>query len=141
MRIYLPATVADLATLATSGSLAISRGFVVTEGLAAAYGPGEDEEYEHCAMSGAAAASRAAQGSPWRRVVLAAEVDPDQVGQLDVEHEIGEVRLLAPLDLAAIAAIHLDELWRTEELTDDDAADLQWFATQELDALVKGEQS
>ena len=135
MRIYVPATFEDLAVLARQGQMAAPVAFAVTEAFAAAYGPGEDEEYEHSAMCAAAAASRAAQGPSWRRVVLAADYLDVEV--VDASH--GQVALRGPLPIHKVVSIHVDESASEAELTDDDAADLQWFATQELDELVKGE--
>ena len=135
MRIYVPATFEDLAVLARQGQMAAPVAFAVTEAFAAAYGPGEDEEYEHSAMCAAAAASRAAQGLSWRRVVLAADYSDVEV--VDASH--GQVALRGPLPIHKVVSIHVDESASEAELTDDDAADLQWFATQELDELVKGE--
>lgn len=137
MRIYVAATVADLLSLQRDGQLLAPTAYAVTEAFAAAYGPGEDEEYEHSAMCSAAAASRAAQGPSWRRVVIAADVDHANV----VDAQLGQVTLAAHVQLKNVVSIHIDENFSEAELTDDDAADLQWFATQELDELVKGDLS
>lgn len=136
MRVYVPATLADLEQLVASGRVNASTAFAVTDALAAAYGPGEDEEYEHSAMSAAAAASRLAQGDTWRRVVIAADVADVTV----IDAIQGEVRLAEALSLSEVVSVHVDQQPSSGELPDDDAADLQWFATQELDDLVKGEQ-
>lgn len=135
MRIYVPATMADLAVLQRDGYLGAPIAFAVTEAFAAAYGPAEDEEYEHSLMCAAAAASRAAQGPSWRRVVIAADVTHVDV----VEAAQGQVAVAGPIPMSAVVSIHVDERVFDDELADDDAADLQWFATQELDDVVKGE--
>lgn len=143
MRVYVPATVEDLLALHSSGQVRCPVAFTVTEALAAAYGPGEEDEYEHSAMCAAAAASRAQQGSQnWRRVVLTVEIPDDKQNNVVViDATQGELTLKSEVTLPSVVAIHIDEAQRSDELTDDDAADLQWFAAQELGHLIEGDHS
>ncbi|MBB6039654.1 DUF6912 family protein [Phytomonospora endophytica] len=158
-RIYLPATAADLAELNATGVLPVGDAYTVTDGLRAelADGAGEadDESCEYTALTSAAYASlfRIAEhtGTARRRVVVAADVPPGTVRGV----ELALVEVTTPVELAAVAAVHVDadvpEVTRlvTEaaaaiaadedaEATADslDGHDLEWYAPSELGDLV-----
>ena len=106
MRIYVPLTLEDLATLVEAGELtAYDEPFVA---------PDEDEESEYAALEAAAAASAGAQPAGARRVVLVAEVDRE-----------GD-----PVPLRRVLAVHADVAGARP------GDDLAWFATQEIPDLL-----
>lgn len=112
MRVYIPATLADLGRWHVSGTIpAGDERFTAAEE--------EDPELaEYAALGAAADASAALLSAPGRRVVVVAEVeDPD-----------GEV----PLRL--VAAVHADTA--DVDPADEDPPELGWFATQEIPGLL-----
>jgi hypothetical protein len=136
--------------------------YAVTPALREWYRDGDLEELEYAALTRAAHASlrslvdsrvAAAQA---RRVVLAADLPDAQVTAAS-EIDVAAVRLLAPVLLAAVAAVHVDDpaavpdvsaamaVLDAAEAGDDDARftvdglddhELQWYAVQELDSLL-----
>ncbi|MBK6954866.1 MAG: hypothetical protein IPJ15_16615 [Actinomycetales bacterium] len=132
VRIYLPLTAAEVDVLLAGDSLRPATAYAVTVRLASVT-PGADvEELEYAAfLDAAAAAGRARSGDiAARRVIAAADVDPGAVTELALPHERtpAEVALGAPVDLRAIASLHVDE-----EPGSDDDSDLLWFdATEAL---------
>lgn len=157
-RIYLPATAADLAELHASGSLPVTDAYTVTDGLRAELagtGEDDDESCEYAALTSAAYASlfRLADhpGAAKRRIVVAADVAPGSVKDV----ELALVEVVAPVELASVAAVHVDgdgpevsrlvaaavaEVGAGEiaEATADslDGHDLGWYAPSELGDLV-----
>ncbi len=145
------------AVVADSGAVA----FAVTPGLREWYREGDLEELEYVALTHAARASlrRLASsgdvGVP-RRVVLAVDVsDGDVTAAPDIDH--AAVRLGAAVVLDAVAAVHVDDpsagpdveaaarAVAAADAGDDDAQfmvdglddhELQWYAVQEIGALV-----
>jgi hypothetical protein len=116
MRVYIPATWPMLRKLAKLGRLDPVGGtaFALTPRLREAYLSGDEEELEFAAMSEAARASLRLlavelaldeKGTPARRVVVSADLD-DVTLRPDLDD--GAVRLRGPVDLAAIAAVHVD---------------------------------
>jgi hypothetical protein len=115
MRVYIPATWPMLRKLAASGRLDPVGGtaFALTPKLREAYVSGDDDELEYAAMTEAARASLRllsvefglGEEAPARRVVIAADVD-DVTLRPDLDD--GAVRLRGPVELAAIAAVHVD---------------------------------
>jgi len=163
VRVYVPATVPMLAALRTSGSLgeASLTAHAVTPSLREWYAEGDEEELEYVAFT------RAAQGAlqllrhdpqaPRRRVVVSADVPSGSVKRDEVELGSSTVRLLGPVALGDVAAIHVDSADATEEIaaavevveealagdpdaqfTVDGAEDheLEWYAVSELDQLA-----
>jgi hypothetical protein len=106
-RLYLPASLAALATYAADGA--------VPEGVEGLTPPDESEDGEYATLMEAAAASRSLLAGPGRRVVIVAEVD----------------RLGGPVPLSRVVAVHVD----TEEGAAEDD-DLAWYATQEIPDLI-----
>lgn len=131
VRVYVPATVADLAALVAEGRLAGPRpAHAVTDALRAAWPEGDEEELEHAALMAAADASAALRGpgDPDRRVVVAADVAA-------VEERGGDdptaVTVAHDVVVKNVASAHVDTADGAD--TDDELA---WFATQEIGDLV-----
>lgn len=163
MRVYLPATLHSLVSLHDSQSIdaAPMTGFAVTAGLREWYVEDEDiEELEYAAFAEAARASLrllgTAIGAPPRRAVLSVDV-PD--GQVEVRDDLdrGVVRILAPVALRELAAIHVDDADAAaavvaavaaidqadlgdegaQDIVDDaEGFELSWYAPQELERLL-----
>ena len=163
VRVYVPATVPMLAALRTSGTLGegATTAHAVTPSLREWYAEGDEEELEYVAFT------RAAQGAlqllrhdpaaPRRRVVVSADVASGSVKREEVELGSSTVRLLGPLALGDVAAIHVDSDDAADEIaaavdvveealagdpdaqfTVDGAEDheLEWYAASELDQLI-----
>ena len=107
MRVYIPATWPMLRKLAANDRLDPVGGtaFALTPKLRESYTAGDEEELEYAAMGEAARASLrllsvefglGEDATPARRVVVAADLDD------------GAVRLRGPVELSAIAAVHVD---------------------------------
>ena len=107
VRVYLPATLAALATYDASGE--------VPADVARVTAADESEDAEYASLMEAAAASRELLAGPGRRVVLVAEV-----AQSDG---------VVPMD--RIVAVHVDT---AEDADEDD--DLAWYASQEIPDLI-----
>lgn len=161
MRVYLPATVPMLRTLADTGELgpAPLTAFAVTPGLREWYRDDDIEELEYAAMTEAARAALrlldAEPAAPRRRAVVALDADAEVRDDLDR----GVVRLAAPVTIAQVAAVHLDDAdaenaiaraaaavvaadlgdpAAQDAVDDAEGYELSWYATQELDALLAG---
>ncbi|GAA4546145.1 DUF6912 family protein [Amycolatopsis samaneae] len=161
MRVYLPATIAMLRELNTTGEFRArsGTGFALTPALREAYASGSDEELEYAALLDAARASlrliaAEEKGEP-RRAVVSADVE-DATHRPDLDAAV--VRLAGPVPLSRIAAIHVDAAEAEEAVTAAaaviDAADLgdpdaeftlgdaedhelAWYAPQELPFLLE----
>lgn len=112
-RVYLPLTIADLATADQTGEVVVTDDAVVAAD--------DSEEQEYAALMTAADASAALLDGPGRRVVLVAE--------LAREPEPGE-----RLPRERWVAVHADETDRPADADPDD--DLGWFALQEIQHLL-----
>ncbi len=112
MRVYIPATLADLARWHATGTVPAGG-----ERFTAA-GDEDAELAEYTALTAAAEASAELLGGPGRRVVVVAEAD-DPDGEL-------------PLRL--VAAVHADTA--DVDPADQDPPELAWFATQEIPVLL-----
>jgi len=162
MRVYLPATLPELADVLGKGEVGPSplRAFAVTPALRESYASGDDEELEYVAMLAAAKQSLrmldADQDAPRRRVVLAADVPDTQVSWHAYDDEPAAVEVGMVIPVKAIASGHVDELDAVADVAaaadaitaadagDDDASftvdsaeahELAWYATQELEYL------
>jgi hypothetical protein len=162
MRVYVPATVAELRSLVDSGVLAAGlTAFAVTPGLREWYVDDDVDELEYAAMLEAARASLRLLDSdpdvPRRRVVLAADVaDADVTVRDDLDR--GVVRLAAPVPIATIASVHVDDAEAAdtvaaaaeaviaadigdpdaqERVDDAEGFELSWYATQEIASLLE----
>jgi hypothetical protein len=161
VRVYLPATATVARELLDRRRLdAPLTAFAVTPGLREWYVDDDLEELEYAAMLEAARASlRLLDADPAaarRRVVIALdapEVDVEVRDDLDR----GVVRLNAPVELGAVASVHLDEAAaqaavaaaadaivaadlgsaQAQDTVDDaEGFELSWYATQELDEVL-----
>jgi len=136
VRVYLPATVPVVVALRQDARLQQPTGpaHAVTPALREWYTEGDEEELEYVAFSRAAQEAlrllHADPAAPRRRVVLSADVPSTAltVGS----HDLGtsEVRLSGPVELTAIAAIHIDE-----KAAEADVA----AAAQAVDAAAAGD--
>ena len=161
MRTYLPATIPLLREWLTSGSARPAGcGYAVTPALREWYREGDIDELEHAASLLAAVASldllAADPSAPLRRVVLA--VDADGAHVMPDADERGALRLRASVPFDRWASALVDEadaepavssavtLLRDPSasaaevdfaLGEAEAADLSWYAVQELRFLVE----
>jgi hypothetical protein len=111
VRVYVPATTGDLASLIASGTLAAGlTAFAVTPGLREWYVDDDTEELEYAAMLEAARASLrlidADQDVARRRVVIAADVSDVEVRD-DLDR--GVVRVSSAVPVSAVASVHVDD--------------------------------
>ena len=106
-RIYVPATLAELAAWYAAGEVPATADRLVA--------PGVDEESEYAALVGAADASEAMLDGPGRRVVVVAE----------------PMRAEGAVPMRDVVAVHVDS---DDEHDPDD--DLAWYATQEIPDLL-----
>ncbi|MEU8192270.1 hypothetical protein AB0C10_00650 [Microbispora amethystogenes] len=168
MRVYLPSTLPALARVVAAGELgpAPLNGFAVTPALVEWYASGDTEELEYVALTEAARASlRLLAADPAagqeegaaRRVVLAAEVPDETVKAGAGLEERAHVRVVEPVPLKLLAAVHVDDPAAVPDVEaaiaalpaadagDDDARfvvdgvedhELLWYATQEIPDLL-----
>jgi hypothetical protein len=165
VRVYLPATLPMLRSLLDAGELGDPPlpAYAVTGALREWYAEGDDEELEYAAMTLAARASVrlldpalvADPTTPARRVVVVAEVERAEPVP-DVDR--AAVRVPDAVPLRRVQAVHVDDPAAepdvraaagsvvAADLGSDDAAfvveqadghELQWYATQEIGALVE----
>lgn len=165
MRVYLPATLPDLRALLETGAFGSPPvpGYAVTPDLREWYAEGGQEELEYVAMTLAARASVRLldrllverPDAPARRVVVVAEVPvAEPVPQVDR----AAVQVPDAVPLRLVHAVHVDaptaepdvraaaEAVVAADLGSEDAAftleqadghELQWYATQEIGALLE----
>ena len=151
MRIYLPATAADLSAAEISPRTA----HAATQALVAAL-PEEDEEGLEVSASLCAAdsslvrlAEPEASGLADRRVVVAADVDPADLRELAVEGDTlpGTVEVTVPVSWDDVAALLVDDVEAESDVRlartgDEEAferaadADLLWFDVSEQGHLA-----
>ena len=161
MRVYLPATTSTLRRLLLESEVALPlTGFAVTPGLREWYHDDDTEELEYAALTEAARASlRLIDGDAdalRRRVVLAVEVPDTEVTVRD-DLDRGVVRVGAPVPLASVASIHVDDadaqdavalaaaaitaadlgdVAAQDRVDDAEGFELSWYANQELAGLL-----
>lgn len=166
MRSYLPASSTTLRRLLSERRLEASEdapltAFAVTPGLREWYVDDELEELEYAALAEAARASlRLLDSDPAaarRRVVIALDA-PDAGVEVRDDLDRGVVRLRAPVALAQVASVHVDdadaeaavsvaaaaviaadlgEPEAQDRVDDADGYELAWYATQEIAALLE----
>jgi uncharacterized protein DUF6912 len=167
MRVFLPSTLPALARALQTGQLSPPGqevpGFAVTPALREAYASGNEDELEYAALTEAARASlrllAADPAAPPRRVVLAAEVAPDE-GLIRWDPRDAEPArvTIGALSLESLASALIDgpeaaadvrgavEALPAADAGDEDARftvdgaeghELGWYATQELSYLVE----
>jgi DNA mismatch endonuclease, patch repair protein len=164
MRVFLPSTLPGLAQALRAGQLGPGPlpGFAVTPALREAYATGDTEELEYAALTEAARASlRMLAGdpaAPARRVVLAAEIPPEQVSWDAKDGQPARVIINQAIPLARLASAHVDtaeagadvrsaaDAVPAADAGDEDARftvdgaeghELGWYATQELSYLAE----
>ncbi|MEN3540539.1 hypothetical protein AAH991_35875 [Microbispora sp. ZYX-F-249] len=167
MRVYLPSTIPALARVVAAGELgpAPLTGFAVTPALIEWYVSGDTEELEYVALTEAARASLRMLAADRkdgvevaaRRIVIAADV-PDETVKAGADlEERARVRVLEPVPLRLVAAVHVDDTDAAPDVEaaiaalpaadtgDDDARfvvdgvedhELLWYATQEIPDLL-----
>jgi hypothetical protein len=162
VRVYLPATLSDIAVLRDRGVLPNpEQAHAVTPGVREWYAEGDEEELEYVAFT------RAAQGAlsllrddpevQRRRAVISADLPGGQVGTQ--VHELGSslVHVTGEVPMAAVAAIHVDgveagdavaaavEALEAARSGDDDAQfvvdgaedfELEWFDPSEVNHIT-----
>ena len=153
MRVYLPATAADL----TAPALSPRTAHAVTAALAAAL-PEEDQEGLEVSASLCAADSSLvrlsrpeADGLADRRVVVAADVVPEHVRELAPDEDVlpGTVQVTAPVPWDDVASLLVDEAAAEADVRaargGDEAAferaaeaDLLWYDVCEREHLAAG---
>lgn len=163
MRVYLPCTLADLASALVAGEVgpAPVLGFAVTPALREWYASGDLEELEYVAMMEAARASLRLLHEQTtvarRRIVLAAELPESDVLVKNGMDKPGRVEVMLPVQLADVVSGHVDDELATADIDaaaaavpaadagDSDAKfvvdgaeghELLWYATQELIYLI-----
>jgi hypothetical protein len=170
MRVFFPSTLPALAKALQAGQVASGPGslpgYAVTPALREAYASGDEEELEYAALTEAARASlrllasefAADEAASPRRVVLAADIPPDQVKPAATDKEPGRVLIGEEVPLARLACAHVDDPGAADDVRDAaralaaaDAGDedarfavdgaegheLGWYATQELPYLAE----
>jgi hypothetical protein len=126
-RVYVPATMPQLAALRERGELAVpTEVHTVTPTLREWYAEGDEEELEYVAFT------RAAQGAlrllrhdpkaPRRRVVVSVDVPASAVRRVDQDLGSSLVGMTAAVPMSAVAAIHVDS--RSAEADVKAAADV-----------------
>ncbi|MEO6997860.1 MAG: hypothetical protein ABI112_07235 [Terracoccus sp.] len=148
VRVYLPVGPADLDELAARGSLSATPvtprlAYAVTPELERAAPARDVEDLEYAAFSDAvAAAGTTTRGAADRRVVIAADVDPESLAASEAPHQpdsVCAVEVSDPVPLARVASFHVDERDGSEPDTVPvaDADALLWYDATELD-VVRG---
>lgn len=164
MRVYLPATLAQLADVHRNGTYTLGPGLTahaVTPALREWYTSGDTEELEYAALLDAAVSSLRAlatdSAAPRRRVVLAAEV-PDRHVTATPGGRASAVDLGAAVPIDAVVSVHVDEPEAAPDVAaavdalpaadagDDDARfavdsadarDLLWYDVTEIGDLLR----
>jgi hypothetical protein len=140
VRVYLPTTLPALGELRERGRLPATEAYAVTPDLRAAEGSEDPEELEYAAFTRAAQAAlallRADPAAPRRRVVVSADVSAAGPANGD------RVRLAEPVELAAVAAVHVDTAGAEPEVAIAVVAgtevdhELAWYDVSELAQLT-----
>jgi hypothetical protein len=111
VRLYLPATLEDLAAFDSDGTMGVGDDVVVAEG------DSEDQEYDALMTAAESAAA------------LAAELEPGERRRVVVVAEVAVAALPATVALADVVAVHADPDDVPDAGADPDD-DLGWYATQ-----------
>ncbi|MFN2560955.1 MAG: hypothetical protein ABR571_06640 [Jatrophihabitans sp.] len=162
MRVYLPGTSTILQSLLETGAVgpAPLTAFAITPGLREWYVDDDPESLEYAAMVEAARGSLrlldSDRDAARRRVVLAVDVPDGSVAVRD-DLDRGVVEVAAPVPLAAVASVHVDDAdaqdtvaqaaeaviaadlgapGAQEKVDDAEGYELSWYANQEIAALL-----
>jgi hypothetical protein len=161
VRVYVPATVSTLTRLRTQGWFPAAGGHMVTPELREWYAEGDEEELEYAAFTRAAQDAlpllREDPTAPRRRAVVSVDLPVAQVRRVDRELGSSAVELDDRIELAAVAAIHIDGAEAIGDVTaavevvdaalagDEDARftvdgaedhELEWYDVSELDQIA-----
>lgn len=148
VRVYLPATLDDLATLWAHGSLHPRAGAYAVSAALRSDDPEADlEEWEFQAFAQASEACLGLLGAdgPARRVVVSADIEAARVHEEPAAAPAGVV-VDGEVGVAAVAAVHVDGIdaaGRVKSVLDGAPADtlddvaLEWFAPSEVAALLR----
>ncbi|WP_131765666.1 DUF6912 family protein [Candidatus Protofrankia californiensis] len=156
MRVYLPSTLSAARVVLADRMVPVGLGFAVTPAVREWYARSDNEEMEYALLLDAARASLrlldADPSAPRRRVVFAVDVDDRDV-RIRNDLDRGVVEIRRPVPLAAVRAVHVDDVDAEAavaaaaaavveaDLGGDDAAfvvdaadgyELLWYAMQEL---------
>lgn len=138
VRVYIPLSAGALRALAERRAVGGGDGdrvvaYAVTPGLEAAH-PGEGvEELEYLAFCDAAAAATTLREAPGdRRVIVAADADPEWL--VDSDGGTAAVGLVRELPLTRIASFHVDDP-AAMAAGDESADELLWYDVTELDEV------
>ena len=132
VRVWLPATVAELGRWWADREVPARAGHAVTAALRASWPEGSEEEWEYAVLLAAAGDAAAMLASPGRRVVVVADADDGAVE----EAEGSAVRLATPVPWRRLAAVHADPPGTLVGPADQDAPELCWYAVQEVPDVV-----
>jgi hypothetical protein len=113
VRVYLPATMPALTALREQGAFQPPpEAHAVTPDLREWYAEGDDEELEYVAFTRAAQGAlrllRADAKAPRRRVVVSVDLPATETHRTDRDLGSSAVAVTGPVQLAAVAAIHID---------------------------------
>lgn len=142
MRVYIPLSLAELHQLFAGGTVTAAAAFGATEELCRSHDvdPSDTEFGEFLAMT-EAATSHLANSDESRvgtRCLIIGAVDVDAAPC--VGGRPGEVLISAPVGLNMLASFHVAEADSSAATVSDgssfDAADLAWWAVQELPELI-----
>ncbi|GAA2709245.1 DUF6912 family protein [Micromonospora olivasterospora] len=161
VRVYVPAILPMLARLRDEG-LPESDAHAVTPSLREWYAEGDEEELEYVAFTRAAQDAllllRDAPAAPRRRVVVSVDVPASALRRTDDVLGSSAVRVVRPVPVAAVAALHLDGEDAVGDVTaaaavaaealagDPDAQftvdsaedhELEWYDVTELEQLLR----
>jgi Family of unknown function (DUF6912) len=168
-RVYVPSTLVALSPLGNRGALlapdsrAGLAAHAVTPHLREWYAEADEEELEYVAFTRAAQDAlqllQADPGAPRRRVVISADVPGGALVSASSDLGSSLVRLTAPLEFHAVAAIHIDGAAAVPDIRaaaevvldavagDPDAQfvvdsaedhELEWYDVTEIDQLLSG---
>ena len=161
-RVYLPATLAQLAVLRESGELPPpTEAHAVTPSLREWYAEGDEEELEYAAFTRAAQSAlrllRHDAKAPRRRVVISVDLPGTVVKMNGLDLGSSLVDVTGPVALHTVAAIHVDghdaeadvagaaDVVEAAEAGDADAQftvdgvedhELEWYDPSEIDQLT-----
>ena len=161
-RVYLPATLAQLAVLRESGELPPPpEAHAVTPALREWYAEGDEEELEYVAFTRAAQSAlrllRHDPKAPRRRVVLCVDLPERTLKMAGLDLGSSQVEVAGKVPLRAVAAIHVDghdaepEVSAAADVVEEAAAgdpdaqftvdgaedhELEWYDPSELDQLI-----
>jgi len=129
-RIYVPLNASRLRELSETRLLSGTpmEAFAVTGRLERSIPTGDEEEWEYAALCEAVdAASRLREEPDAKRVIAAADVDPDSVTASGEGDALSTVEVTEAIPLRRIVSFHIDE-----QRGADGAEDLLWYDATEL---------